>query len=269
MSTPDTATSPMTPQDFDALDAILDDLRTRGEDVPQWEFCEGAIAALVCTRRAVEPDEYLPLVLGVDETLSLTDAIEAAAPSFADASQRQRFMALWQRRWAEVVLALDTDVQTLEDDRAYHPEVMDVRGAVADLPEDARADLTGHELPSFAQVWALGFMFVVENWPEEWEAPRHAEAAEMLEQALEAVVALTEDDTDPPTVCMHREDGPPSVSDARLNAFGAAIWAVYDLRQVWRSLGPRLAPVRQTAKAGRNDPCPCGSGLKYKKCHGA
>jgi uncharacterized protein len=22
------------------------------------------------------------------------------------------------------------------------------------------------------------------------------------------------------------------------------------------------------AQAGRNDPCPCGSGLKYKKCHG-
>ena len=21
-------------------------------------------------------------------------------------------------------------------------------------------------------------------------------------------------------------------------------------------------------KAGRNDPCPCGSGLKFKKCHG-
>ena len=23
------------------------------------------------------------------------------------------------------------------------------------------------------------------------------------------------------------------------------------------------------AKVGRNDPCPCGSGKKYKKCHGA
>jgi uncharacterized protein YecA (UPF0149 family) len=23
------------------------------------------------------------------------------------------------------------------------------------------------------------------------------------------------------------------------------------------------------ANAGRNDPCPCGSGKKYKKCHGA
>ena len=27
-------------------------------------------------------------------------------------------------------------------------------------------------------------------------------------------------------------------------------------------------PVRTGAKIGRNDPCPCGSGKKYKKCHG-
>jgi preprotein translocase subunit SecA len=26
---------------------------------------------------------------------------------------------------------------------------------------------------------------------------------------------------------------------------------------------------RQADKVGRNDPCPCGSGKKYKKCHGA
>jgi preprotein translocase subunit SecA len=26
--------------------------------------------------------------------------------------------------------------------------------------------------------------------------------------------------------------------------------------------------VRGQAKVGRNDPCPCGSGKKYKKCHG-
>jgi SEC-C motif domain protein len=30
------------------------------------------------------------------------------------------------------------------------------------------------------------------------------------------------------------------------------------------------APIRREApKVGRNDPCPCGSGKKYKKCHGA
>jgi preprotein translocase subunit SecA len=27
--------------------------------------------------------------------------------------------------------------------------------------------------------------------------------------------------------------------------------------------------VRSEEKVGRNDPCPCGSGKKYKKCHGA
>jgi preprotein translocase subunit SecA len=26
---------------------------------------------------------------------------------------------------------------------------------------------------------------------------------------------------------------------------------------------------RDEPKVGRNDPCPCGSGKKYKKCHGA
>jgi len=30
----------------------------------------------------------------------------------------------------------------------------------------------------------------------------------------------------------------------------------------------KAAPVRIVAKAGRNDLCPCGSGKKYKSCHG-
>jgi preprotein translocase subunit SecA len=38
------------------------------------------------------------------------------------------------------------------------------------------------------------------------------------------------------------------------------------------SAPPKEAPQpvkRREAKVGRNDPCPCGSGKKYKKCHGA
>jgi preprotein translocase subunit SecA len=32
----------------------------------------------------------------------------------------------------------------------------------------------------------------------------------------------------------------------------------------------QAAPTKREAdKVGRNDPCPCGSGKKYKKCHGA
>ena len=36
------------------------------------------------------------------------------------------------------------------------------------------------------------------------------------------------------------------------------------------SLGPMGRPAAATVpEVGRNDPCPCGSGKKYKKCHGA
>jgi preprotein translocase subunit SecA len=43
-------------------------------------------------------------------------------------------------------------------------------------------------------------------------------------------------------------------------------------QQLQYQAGPAQAeapkPVRAGAKVGRNDPCPCGSGKKYKKCHG-
>ncbi|MBK7916935.1 MAG: SEC-C domain-containing protein [Chloroflexi bacterium] len=33
-------------------------------------------------------------------------------------------------------------------------------------------------------------------------------------------------------------------------------------------LNAKIAPAPKPAKIGRNVLCPCGSGLKYKKCHG-
>jgi len=53
------------------------------------------------------------------------------------------------------------------------------------------------------------------------------------------------------------------------------------VRQAAVEGAPEQAPARPAAaapkpvskfasdKVGRNDPCPCGSGKKYKKCHGA
>jgi preprotein translocase subunit SecA len=36
-----------------------------------------------------------------------------------------------------------------------------------------------------------------------------------------------------------------------------------------RASGPAAMPfVRAVPKVGRNEPCPCGSGRKYKHCHG-
>ena len=144
-----------------------------------------------------------------------------------------------------------------------------MRGAVAALPEAERADMAGESLPSFAQVWALGFMYAVESWPDEWVPPRDKQAQKWLNASLEAMVALTEDDIDPPTLAVFDDEGVPSVSLKRFNAFADAVWAVYDLREMWRGIGPRVETVRKEATLGRNDVCHCGSGKKFKKCHGA
>ncbi len=265
-ATPDTL-STLDSQAFDELDALLDELRTRNDETPQWEFCEGFMAALICCRRAIPASEYLPVLLGTDEGTG--DGAAAQDGSFADARQQRRFMQLWLQRWQEVAGALAADVESLDDERAYQPEVMDVRGAVASLGPAEQAAMEEQELPSFGQVWALGFMFAVESWPEEWVAPRDKKLAARLDESLQAMVAMTEDDTGPPALCIFSEDGPPTVSEARVDAFGDALWSVYDLFDLWRSIGPRVESVRNAATPGRNEPCWCGSGKKYKKCHGA
>ena len=254
------------PDEFDALDAILDDLRGRSDETPQWEFCEGFMVALICCRRAIEPDEFLPVLL--DSSVDLA-AATATADCFASAQQFRRFMHLWNRRWSEIVLALDADIDSLDDARAYQPEILDIRGAVAALSAEQRLELQDQPLPALAQVWALGFMFAVETWPEEWQPPRDRKQARLLNEALDALVALTEDDDQTPSVSVYSEEGPASVSRQRVDALGEALWAVQELRALWRSIGPRVATVRSESKPGRNDPCPCGSGKKYKKCHGA
>jgi uncharacterized protein len=112
-------------------------------------------------------------------------------------------------------------------------------------------------------------MFAVEAWPQEWAAPRDKDATSLLDRALQNLVALTEDDSSAPTLSFFDENGPPSLSVKRLNAFADAIWAVYDLRALWRNFGPRVPTLHKVVVPGRNDPCACGSGKKYKKCCGA
>ena len=255
--------SAMSLSEFDQLDDILDDIRTRKDETPQWEFCEGFLAALICCRRLILPSEYLPVLLDTGEPN------EKGENAFRDEAQLNRFMDLWLRRWNDIAAALLIDVEDLSDDRAYHPEIIDVRGALSVLPPEASDASPGEEIPSFAQIWAIGFMYAVETWPQEWEPPRDKEMKDWIDQSLNAIIALTEDDKGPFTRSFYEKGAPPSVSDQRADEYGDAIWSVYDLRKVMFSLGPRVESARKDDKPGRNDPCFCGSGKKYKKCHGA
>jgi uncharacterized protein len=268
-ATPLSAVS-LSPEEFDEIDTILDDMRQRFEETPQWEFCEGFMAALIVCRRPIPQAEYLAVLLDSgDDSDDAANVSGKPLGAFANAAQETRFLELWQRRWTDIEQGLAADIKSLDDERAYHPEVMDVRGAVAALPEEERAEMADEVLPSFAQVWAVGFMYAVENWPDEWAPPRDKEARKWLDDALTSLVALTEDDEDEPTLSVFDDEGVPTVSVARFNAFADAVWAIYDLREMWRNIGPRVETLHREALPGRNDPCHCGSGKKFKKCHGA
>jgi uncharacterized protein len=269
-STPESAARGLSPDELDELDTLLNDLRAHAEEIPQWEFCDGFLTALVCSRRSIGPEEYLPMLLGDGQALELgADHALPQLPTFATAEQQARFLALFTKRWQAVQAALDLPQEQRTEENAFHPEVEDVRAVVASLPEVEQTEIEDYDIPALGQVWALGFMFAVENWPEEWAAPRDKEAAQWLDEALDSIVALTEDDTGKPSVNLYDENGPATVSEQRLDQFSAALAAVYDLRQLWQSIGPRIESIRKAPTPGRNDLCSCGSGKKYKKCCGA
>ncbi|QTD45155.1 YecA family protein [Ottowia testudinis] len=252
---------------LEALDETLDELRERDDDVPQWEFCEGFLTAMLCARRQPTQDEWLPLLLGGG----------AAGPQdlgpFESAGQRTRFLMNWLARETQIRAALDARVETLDDPRSLDPATIDWRGMISAAPAEATDDAPDDEpdpdaLPSYAQLWALGFLAAVEAWDDDWAPPRDKEIAADMADALDCIATLADDDRAPPRFNLFDENAPPSVSEQRMNDFGEALWAVYDLHAIGKSLGPRVAPA-QSSKVGRNDPCPCGSGKKYKKCCGA
>ena len=51
-----------------------------------------------------------------------------------------------------------------------------------------------------------------------------------------------------------------------------ALWLEQRHKQIEEGTMPDVArrePVRKPNKVGRNEPCPCGSGKKFKQCHGS
>ncbi|AKC87296.1 preprotein translocase subunit SecA [Pseudoxanthomonas suwonensis] len=79
----------------------------------------------------------------------------------------------------------------------------------------------------------------------ELEAQERAQAEARLRQAQFQHAAAVGYDTEDEVAAIERE--------RRANVMGAAATGTV---------------VRDTPKVGRNDPCPCGSGKKYKHCHG-
>lgn len=77
----------------------------------------------------------------------------------------------------------------------------------------------------------------------------------------------------PITTLLHDEDGnpliegePDELAELRRLATDLIVPSVQAINSYWKA---HRHPTPRASKTGRNDPCPCGSGRKYKRCCGA
>jgi len=87
------------------------------------------------------------------------------------------------------------------------------------------------------------------------------------DEAVAAAVRRPTPPRRPPQITMSR----PEAARSPFGAIGGGASAAADSPRPARTGGDDVVRQvrREEPKIGRNDPCPCGSGKKYKKCHGA
>jgi uncharacterized protein len=220
-----------------------------GRVSPEW--VDGYLTGVLAGPRAIALEQWLPAMLG--------DAFARVFADPADARQAQRALT---SRWRE--LAQQLDAETLVDDPnslylapwivAY--EEADHRAYVEQGFGDARQ--AANELrPGVA--WSRGFLAAMASFADDWVAPAaDADDAARFHEALDRIKALQQPSAD---LAGNTE----AERDAQIDA---ACLAAQQLRLYWVDHAPRPTTRRVDAQPGRNEPCPCGSGLKFKKCHG-
>jgi uncharacterized protein len=242
-----------------ALDALCE--RLAGFDGRiSLEWLDGAMAALIAGPRVVPPSEWLPRLLG--------DAWER---TFADPQDVQQALQTVLSRWN--VLASQLDAEALFD----APDALRLSPLLVDFGAEQRDALVAQgrlgaaeaaQLPLTGELWAIGALETIETFAEDWVDPEpDSDDAAWYEGCLQALLALTI--RDQAELAEHLKSRYPGKAMGRDELIDEACFALEDLRCYWVEHVPRHAPRRVAPAPGRNDPCPCGSGRKYKKCHGA
>lgn len=264
---------PIDDQELDRLANLLHAL-----DAAPLEWVDGYFSALIVGPVAVPLEEYLAGVWG-----------EEGPPKDMNEVQFSEALRLLMRLWEHIVWRVEQPVPEADTE---HEEAMagvellpffmlpgaahsDPDGSEAEPleaavavdagdPADPLADAEFEGFP-FASAWALGFLSGQELRPQAWQMflQRNPDLAEDMQQVLQLAVVDDED--------LQRFGlvGQPLLDfDARVEA---STWIPQMLEQMNLQREQDQSPqqiVRDAPKTGRNDPCPCGSGLKFKKCCG-
>lgn len=113
------------------------------------------------------------------------------------------------------------------------------------------------------EMWAEGFGRVMALAPASWHAIVMSGDIEAI-AALNGLRSLKAIATGESKLTRAEQDRP---TDEAPNLIPAWIETLSRWRLA-RAAAPAAPNRRSSTKIGRNDPYPCGSGKKYKKCHG-
>ena len=223
-----------TPEPLTAMDAVM---------------LDGYLCGVLVQPVPVGPDEWLPWVF---------DGEGRALPEGADRAGHDRARALTLRRHAALNRAL------LEDGW-FEPLILELDDDAADgEPAEADDPLAGlNPVSRPVMPWVAGFQAACALFPS---------LLEMADEAVDSALARlfrhlpAETDDERELVATADRELPLATLD---DAIEDLVASVADLADLTHDARYRVDTVRREApKVGRNDPCPCGSGKKFKQCHG-
>ena len=200
---------------------------------------DGFVAGLLVSPDIILPGEWLPEVWGDEDV-----------PNFEDLNQATATLEAVMAHYNRVAVGLAKR-------RPAYEAILD--------PDPVSGDLIW-------QLWVSGFGRAMRLRPRAWDAMA-ASGDEVVTMALETITGLISqaDNVLPP---VDPQDAGPSEAeiDAAAVDFIPEMVVLFNDWTKRRSAAPGPANLSRApnpqAKVGRNDPCPCGSGKKYKKCHG-
>jgi uncharacterized protein len=226
---------PLSEFELDTLSELLSSFDAEG--AMNLEELDGFFAALIAGPDNVPPSEYLPEIWG---------DVTANKNTFRGRAILQDMLSLVTRHWNYVS-------ETLRSRNVYVPLLL----------EDEHGIAHGND-------WANGFLRGMELRREEWGAliddEDHA-------GSLVAIFALAREHDPDPELRSYDKPINPELREKLTIGVAAGVMQIYRYFEKRRRIAmARLASDatfrRLTPKVGRNDPCPCGSGKKYKHCCG-
>lgn len=212
------------------LDAALADLPGDEEPMLLSEL-DGFLAGLSLCAAPVPVDTWLPYVWGH----------ENGAP-YEDAADARLFAAM-------VVAHRDGIVRAL--DRGTYAGLFDV--------DERNGDILW-------EPWIEGFSLAMQHFSEHLHAngPIEDDKSRAAWSGLLTLIGIARDESDLP------RDAIDELTLAAPAAIPICVTTLYRARSRQPDAVPptAAAPESPARKVGRNDPCPCGSGRKWKKCCG-